>query len=60
VLLFTVQRGDGESVSPAYDIDPEYGRLLRLAIENGVEVLAYRALVTPEEIRLTARLPVVL
>jgi sugar fermentation stimulation protein A len=60
VLLFTVQRGDGESVSPADAIDPEYGRLLRLALENGVEVLAYRALVTTEEIRLTERLPVVL
>jgi len=60
VLLFTVQRGDGESVSPADAIDPEYGRLLRLALENGVEALAYRALVTTEEIRLTERLPVVL
>lgn len=60
VLLFTVQRGDGNSVSPADAIDPEYGRLLRLALENGVEALAYRALVTPEEIRLTERLPVVL
>jgi len=60
VIFFTVQRGDGNSVSPADMIDPEYGRLLRLALENGVEALAYRALVTPEEIRLTERLPVVL
>jgi sugar fermentation stimulation protein A len=60
VIFFTVQRGDGDSVSPADLIDPEYGRLLRLAVENGVEALAYRALVTPQEIRLTERLPVVL
>lgn len=60
VLLFTVQRGDGQCVAPADSIDPEYGRLLRLALENGVEALAYRALVTPEEIRLTERLPVIL
>lgn len=60
VLLFTVQRGDGESVSPADTIDPEYGRLLRLAMQNGVEALAYRALVTPDEIRLTERLPMIL
>jgi len=59
VIFFTVQRGDGQSVSPADAIDPEYGRLLRLALENGVEALAYRALVTPREIRLTERLPVV-
>jgi len=59
VIFFTVQRGDGASVSPADSIDPEYGRLLRLAIKNGVEALAYRALVTPQEIVLTERLPVV-
>ena len=59
VIFFTVQRGDGDSVSPADLIDPEYGRLLRLALENGVEALAYRALVAPQEIRLTERLPVV-
>jgi len=59
VIFFTVQRGDGASVSPADAIDPEYGRLLRLALDNGVEALAYRALVTPQEIRLTGRLPVI-
>jgi sugar fermentation stimulation protein A len=60
VIFFTVQRGDGSTVSPADDIDPEYGRLLRLAIKNGVEALAYRALVTPQEILLKERLPVVI
>lgn len=58
VIFFTVQRGDGNSVSPADAIDPEYGRLLRLALRNGVEALAYRAEITPQEIRLTERLPV--
>lgn len=58
VLLFTVQRGDGNAVAPADRIDPEYGRLLREAVANGVEALAYRAEVTPEEIRLTKRLAV--
>ncbi len=60
VIFFTVQRGDAESVSPADAIDPEYGRLLRLALDSGVEALAYRAVVSPEEIRLTQRLPVIL
>ncbi len=43
VLLFCVQISAVEAVAPADDIDPEYGRLLRLAAASGVEVLAYRA-----------------
>ncbi len=58
VIFFLVQRPDAASVSPADSIDPEYGRLLRLAVAQGVEALAYRAEVTPEEIRLSCRLPV--
>ena len=58
VIFFVVQRGDGNAVAPADAIDPEYGRLLRQAVAQGVEALAYRALVTPEEIRLVERLPV--
>lgn len=60
VIFFTVQRGDGKAVAPADSIDPEYGRLLREAVKSGVEALAYRAEVTPEAIRLTGRLPVIL
>lgn len=60
VIFFVVQRADGRGVAPADAIDPAYGRLLRLATEHGVEALAYRALVTPAEIRLTERLPVLL
>lgn len=60
VIFFLVQRPDAASVSPADAIDPEYGRLLRLAITSGVEALAYRARVTPDEIRISCRLPVIL
>ena len=59
VIFFVVQRGDGNAVAPADAIDPEYGRLLREAVAKGVEALAYRALVTPVEIRLVERLPVI-
>jgi sugar fermentation stimulation protein A len=59
VIFFTVQRGDCETVSPADHIDPEYGRLLRMAVACGVEAFAYRAVVTPQEILLTTRLSVV-
>jgi sugar fermentation stimulation protein A len=60
VILFTVQRGDGSAVAPADTIDPVYGKLLREAVKHGVEALAYRAEVRPEQIRLTERLPIVL
>ncbi|GAB4375546.1 MAG: DNA/RNA nuclease SfsA [Calditrichia bacterium] len=60
VIFFVVQRGDGELVSPADEIDPEYGRLLRQAAARGVELLAYQAAVLPEEIKISHRVPVVL
>lgn len=59
VQLYCVQRGDVNEVRPADGIDHEYGRTLREAIAAGVEVLAYRARVTPSEIRLAERIPVV-
>ncbi len=57
-LLFTVQHHDATEVRPADRIDPVYGSLLRQAATHGVELLAYQAFVSPEEIRLTKRLPV--
>ncbi len=60
VIFFVVQRGDARCVAPADRIDPEYGRLLRKAVEHGVESFAYQARVEPEEIRLTRRLPILL
>ena len=59
VQLYCVQRGDVREVRPADGIDHEYGRTLREAIAAGVEVLAYRARVTPSEVRLAERIPVV-
>jgi sugar fermentation stimulation protein A len=38
-LVFCCQRGDAVTVGPADDIDPEYGRLLREAASNGVEII---------------------
>lgn len=60
VIFFVVQRGDVKLVSPEDRIDPEYGRLLRLAVKSGVEAIAYQALVSPAEIRLSHRLPIIL
>lgn len=60
VNFFVVQHTAAESVSPADAIDPAYGRLLRQAAAAGVELIAYQASVTPAEIVLIRRLPVVL
>lgn len=60
VNFFVVQRIDANTVSPAVGIDPGYARLLHQAAEAGVELLAYRAAVSPEEVILTQPLPVVL
>lgn len=60
VNFFVVQRPDCSSVAPADAIDPEYGRLLRLAAASGVELLAYQAHVSRESIFLEHRLPIVL
>jgi sugar fermentation stimulation protein A len=59
VQVYCVQRGDVAQVRPADGIDHRYGSTLREAIAAGVEVLAYRAKVTPDEIRLEGRIPVV-
>lgn len=60
VIFFLVQRGEASAFTPADQIDPEYGRLLREVAAAGVEVLAYRSIVTPEENRVGERLPVLL
>ena len=59
VQFYCVQRGDVREVRPADAIDPAYGKALREAMAQGVEVLAYRAEVTRRGIRLDTRIPVV-
>ncbi|NIR30633.1 MAG: DNA/RNA nuclease SfsA [Gammaproteobacteria bacterium] len=59
VVCFCVQRADVREVRPADAIDPEYGRLLREVTAAGVEAIAYKAAVSPSEIRLEACVPVV-
>jgi sugar fermentation stimulation protein A len=50
VLLFCVQHTGITRVSPADDIDPVYGQTLRQAMASGVEVLAYAANISEDEI----------
>ena len=59
-VFILVQRADAESFSPADHIDPEWGRRLRAAVAEGVEIWAYRADLTLETITLGQALPVTL
>ncbi len=56
VIFFVIQREDGEYFAPADHIDPIYGAKLRKAYSTGVEILPYRAIVNPEEIRIDQKL----
>ena len=58
VIFFCVQRGDGAFFAPAAHIDPRYAETLTRVASQGVTVLAYRAEVGPESIRVVAPLPV--
>ena len=55
VMLFVIQRSDGTIFKPADEIDPLYGQVLREVHEQGVEILAYRAQVSPQSIELTEK-----
>jgi sugar fermentation stimulation protein A len=46
-MLFVIQRDDVDTVQPADEIDPDYGRALRAAAAEGVDILACRARVSP-------------
>jgi len=59
VLCFCVQRGDVTAVRPADEIDAVYGKTLREARQNGVEIVAYQAAVSTSGIVLQRSLPVV-
>ena len=60
VLLFCVQHSGIRSVSPADHIDEEYGKLLREAVKQGVEVMAWRAHIDPGEVRLAEKIETIL
>lgn len=58
VLLFCVNHTGIEEVRPADHVDPNYGRLLRLAAEKGVEIFAYGSEMSKSEITITGAIPV--
>ena len=52
VMLFAIQRSDGTVFKPAAEIDPDYAIALKKVYGQGVEILVYRADVTPQSIEL--------
>lgn len=59
-VAFVVQRPDVNAVSPHDRVDPTFGRALREAVADGVELLAFRCAVTLEGIRIASPIPVAL
>jgi len=59
-MLYIVQREDASSFSPADLIDSKYGELLREAKSKGVEILCYQCHLTPEEIKITQPMEIIL
>lgn len=52
VLLYCVNLTDIKGVRVADEIDPEYAALLKQAEDSGVEIIAYRTLLTPEKLQI--------
>jgi sugar fermentation stimulation protein A len=46
-ILFLVQRTDAHSFAPSDETDPEFGKALRNAVAEGVEVYAYKTEISP-------------
>lgn len=59
IIFYCIQRNDVREVQPADEIDPEYGQLLRTAINSGIEAIAYSAKISPVEIELVKSIPVI-
>jgi sugar fermentation stimulation protein A len=59
-VVFLVHRGDARRFCPADDIDPDYGKALRMAAQAGVMVLPYATSTGPDGVRVLGRLEAVL
>jgi sugar fermentation stimulation protein A len=60
VMLFVIQRSDGEGFAPARDIDPDYADGLVGASQSGVQVLAYGTRISPESNTISEAVPIAL
>lgn len=60
VLLFAVLHEDINCVRPAFEIDPRYAQALKNAVNEGLEVLAYKAQISDKELVLADQVSVML
>lgn len=58
VMVYLVQRADCERLKICRDLDSNYGKAFDRAIARGVEALAMRCHITPQEIRFDRLIPV--
>jgi len=56
VIFYVIQRMDAKIFQPADHIHPEYGKTLRQAVENGVEILVYDTRINLTSIRLNRKI----
>ena len=54
-MLFLIQREDGDAFAIAEDMDPQYARAFREALEAGVKVIAIKCRVQTENPRHSKR-----
>jgi len=59
VMVYLVQREDGDQLSFAADLDPNYAQAFDDAVKRGVEAIAYECHITTEAIIVTNQIPIV-
>ena len=59
VMVYLIQRGDARRLALARDVDPDYGAAFDAAAAAGVEAIALRCRMSPEEILVDRPVPIV-
>jgi len=59
MMVYLIQRPDADRFALAADIDPTYARAFDRAAARGVEAVAYACRITPEEIAVERKVPMV-
>lgn len=59
VMVYLIQRGDAKRLAFARDVDPGYGEAFDRAMAAGVEAIALRCKMSPEEILVERPVPIV-
>jgi len=59
VMVFLIQRSDAKRLALARDVDPAYGQAFDTALAAGVEAIALRCRMSPEEIVIDRPVPIV-